>query len=321
MTAVQLLIVALAGVAVAGVLGAFMIAYRRSGAAPGQPRRPGRSWRSTVPRETRKADRSALPSPVVAAGPPAPDGGGPAPAEADEAPPEAEAAEEPDGEEGEEPAAVPAAAAAMQTVDVMRVEELSPQEAGVNRRQFFTRALGITFGAFMGLNGVAYLGFLWPRLSGGFGSDIDVGAVADIQAEVIQSDGSILPKFVPEARAYIVPFAEADLSRSQFGGLPVAVGGLSALFQRCVHLGCRVPWCETSQGFECPCHGSKYNYAGEYEAGPAPRNLDRFEVAEENGRMIVKTGTIFQTARAVAKTVPYPQGPSCIALTTTDEEA
>lgn len=315
MTAVQLLIVALAGVAVAGVLGAFMIAYRRSGDAPGQPRRTPRPRGPAVPRETRKADRSALPSPVVVAAPPAPAEAGPA--EPDGAAPEAqageeEAAEEPDGEEA-------AAAAAMQTVDVMRVEELSPQEAGVNRRQFFTRALGITFGAFMGLNGVAYLGFLWPRLSGGFGSDIDVGAVADIQAEVIQSDGSILPKFVPEARAYIVPFAEADLTRSQFGGLPVVVGGLSALFQRCVHLGCRVPWCETSQGFECPCHGSKYNYAGEYEAGPAPRNLDRFEVAEENGRMIVKTGTIFQTARAVAKTVSYPQGPSCIALTTAEE--
>ena len=313
MTAAQLLIVALAGAAVAGVLGAFMIAYRRSGAPPGPPR-PRRSWKSAVPRETRKADRSGLPSPVSAAGPPAPAAAGPA-AEEEAVPPEAAgAAEEPAVEEE-------AAAAAVRTVEVMRVEELSPQEAGVNRRQFFTRALGITFGAFMGLNGVAYLGFLWPRLSGGFGSDIDVGAVSDIQAEVIQSDGSILPKFVPEARAYIVPFSEADLSRSQFGGLPVAVGGLSALFQRCVHLGCRVPWCETSQGFECPCHGSKYNYAGEYEAGPAPRNLDRFEVTEENGRMIVKTGTIFQTARAVAKTVAYPQGPSCIALTTDAEEA
>ena len=314
MTAAQLLIAALAGAAVAGVLGAFMIAYRRSGAPPGTTR-PRRSWKSAVPRETRKADRSALPSPVSVVSPPAPAEAGQAAGEAAPPPEAAGAAEEP---AGEEEAAAPAA---VRTVEVMRVEELSPQEAGVNRRQFFTRALGITFGAFMGLNGVAYLGFLWPRLSGGFGSDIDVGAVSDIQAEVIQSDGSILPKFVPEARAYIVPFSEADLSRSQFGGLPVVVGGLSALFQRCVHLGCRVPWCETSQGFECPCHGSKYNYAGEYEAGPAPRNLDRFEVTEENGRMVVKTGTIFQTARAVAKTVAYPQGPSCIALTTADEEA
>ena len=228
MTAAQLLIAALAGAAVAGVLGAFMIAYRRSGAPPGTPR-PRRSWKSAVPRETRKADRSALPSPVSVASPPAPPEAGQAAGEAAPPPEAAGAAEEPAGEE---------APAAVRTVEVMRVEELSPQEAGVNRRQFFTRALGITFGAFMGLNGVAYLGFLWPRLSGGFGSDIDVGAVSDIQAEVIQSDGSILPKFVPEARAYIVPFSEADLSRSQFGGLPVVVGGLSALFQRCVHLGC-----------------------------------------------------------------------------------
>ena len=306
MTALQLLIVAISGVVVVGVLGAFVIAYRRSAAPP----RPTRSWRSAVSRETRRADRSAVPSPVVVS----------RPAPADEVPPvEAAPGELPDSAPG--PPEAEAAPVAMQAVEVMRVEELSPQEAGVNRRQFFTRALGITFGAFLGLNGISYLAFLWPRLSGGFGSDIDVGAVTDVQAEVVLNDGSVLPKFVPAARAYIVPFAESDMSRSQFDGMPVVVGGLSALFQRCVHLGCRVPWCETSQGFECPCHGSKYNYAGEYQAGPAPRNLDRFEVFEENGRLIVKTGTIFQTARAIAKTVQYPQGPSCIALTTTDEEA
>ena len=296
MTPLQLLIVALSGVVVVGVLGAFVIAYRRSDAPP----KSSRSWRSAVSRETRKADRSAMPSPVVARRResaieiPAVEAAPPAPPAGKEARP-----------------AVAVAPAAVKTVEVMRVEELSPQEAGVNRRQFFTRALGVTFGAFLGLNGIAYLAFLWPRLSGGFGSDIDVGALADLQAEVILNDGSILPKFVPGARAYIVPFAESDMFRSQFEGFPVVVGGLTALFQRCVHLGCRVPWCDTSQGFECPCHGSKYNFVGEYQAGPAPRNLDRFEVFEANGRMIVKTGTIFQTPRAIAKTVQYPQGPTC----------
>ncbi len=43
------------------------------------------------------------------------------------------------------------------------------------------------------------------------------------------------------------------------------------LYQRCVHLGCRVPFCNSSKWFECPCHGSKYNEAGEYQLGPAPR--------------------------------------------------
>ena len=54
--------------------------------------------------------------------------------------------------------------------------------------------------------------------------------------------------------------------------------GIVALYQKCVHLGCKVPWCETSQWFECPCHGSKYNRVGEKQGGPAPRGLDRFVV-------------------------------------------
>jgi cytochrome b6-f complex iron-sulfur subunit len=303
MTTVQLLIVALSAIVLVGVLGAFVIAYRRSES----PGRPARSWRSGLSRETRKADRSALAAPVVAP---------PAEAVTDPAV-EVEATGAATAEEDEGGSEEPVAA--MQAVEVMRVEELSPQEAGVNRRQFFTRALGATFGAFVGLNGISYLAFLWPRLSGGFGSDIDVGAIADLQTEVVLNDGSILPKFVPEARAYIVPFAESDISRSQFEGSGVVAGGLTALFQRCVHLGCRVPWCDASQGFECPCHGSKYNYVGEYEAGPAPRNLDRFAVEDQNGRLIVKTGTIIQSARAIAKTVQYPQGPSCIALNSPSE--
>lgn len=298
MTTFQILALAVAAVAVAGVLGAFMIAYRRTAGDPSRPRR-----RARVSRETRRADASRLEEPVVVQAP-AEEPGEPGPA-----------GEEPEEEE----APAPEPETALAAVEVMAVEELSPEEAGVNRRQFFTRALGVTFGAFLGLNGIAYLAFLWPRLSGGFGSDIDVGDLTELRAEVFSSDGSIIPKFVPEARAYIVPFAETDVSRSQFEGLPVVVGGLTALFQRCVHLGCRVPWCETSQGFECPCHGSKYNFAGEYEAGPAPRNLDRFALEEQEGRLIVKTGTILQTSRAIAKTVRYPQGPSCIALDAGEE--
>ena len=298
MTSTQILIVALSAVTVAGVLGAFAIVFRRSSDA-------GDEWRSGVQREARKADKSELVSAVVV--------GRTDQSSAEDIVPDAV------DESGSDDAPEPAEPASVQVVDVVRVEELSPEEAGVSRRQFFTRALGITFGAFLGLNALAYLAFLWPRLSGGFGSDIDVGAVADIRGEVILSDGSVLPKFVPEARAYIIPFDEADLSRSQFGDLGVVSSGLTALFQRCVHLGCRVPWCESSQGFECPCHGSKYNFLGEYQAGPAPRNLDRFAVEEVDGRLIVKTGTILQTARATAKTVKYPQGPSCIALNAGDE--
>ncbi len=95
--------------------------------------------------------------------------------------------------------------------------------------------------------------------------------------------------------------------------MPVVAGGMMALWQRCVHLGCRVPECESSQGFECPCHGSKYNFHGEYEDGPAPRNLDRFVVSlNDANELIIDTGTVIETARSSVKTVEYPQGPSCI---------
>jgi cytochrome b6-f complex iron-sulfur subunit len=74
-----------------------------------------------------------------------------------------------------------------------------------------------------------------------------------------------------------------------------------------------VPWCASSTGFECPCHGSKYNAHGEYEDGPAPRNLDRFVVSvNDDGELIIDTGQVVQTARASQKTVSYPQGSSCI---------
>jgi cytochrome b6-f complex iron-sulfur subunit len=206
---------------------------------------------------------------------------------------------------------VEAATTVVTVLETQRVVEVTPEESGVTRRQFFNRALSATFFAFLGMQGVYYLAFFWPKLSGGFGSDVDAGEIGEIQTAVFASDGSILPLFVPEAKAYIVPAPSSSVSE-QFEGKSVATDNLMALFQRCVHLGCRVPWCGPSQGFECPCHGSKYNSVGQYFAGPAPRNLDRFVVENQNNRLIIRTGQVVETSRAPTLTVSYPQGPSCI---------
>ena len=72
----------------------------------------------------------------------------------------------------------------------------------------------------------------------------------------------------------------------------VTTDGIMPLYQRCVHLGCRVPFCASSQWFECPCHGSKYNFAGEYQLGPAPRGMDRFEVTVTDGAYVIDTSQI-----------------------------
>lgn len=273
--------------AILGAIGAFTIAFRRSRAERPDPT-------AGVSAETRRADRSlegvrVEPIAVV---------------EPEPEPVEEVVVEEPAAETER----VPAGVAVVQT---QRVVEVTPEESGVSRRQFFNRAIFTTFGAFLAFQGLGYLAFFWPKLTGGFGSDVDAGAVEDLAAATQNPDGTIGPVFVPEARAYVVP-APVSLS-NQFEGREVAAGGLMALFQRCVHLGCRVPWCASSIGFECPCHGSKYNSVGEYFAGPAPRNLDRFVVEIRNGdRFIIRTGDIIQTPRAPTPSVAYPQGPSCI---------
>jgi cytochrome b6-f complex iron-sulfur subunit len=281
-TTETLLLVGVAAVALLGAVGAFAIAWRRSTGAP--------NWRSALSRETLRADKSvdrvAVPTPTETE-----------PLEVEE--PVAEAVEE----EG----------LAVTVAQEQRVVEVSPEEAGVSRRQFFNRAISATFFSFLGVLGIEILAFMWPKLKGGFGADIDAGAVADLLVATRTSTGGVVPAFIPEARAYVVPTDEANLS-DQFEGRGVAAGGLMALYQRCVHLGCRVPWCATSQGFECPCHGSKYDAIGEYFGGPAPRNLDRFEVEVIDDQFIIHTGSIVQTPRAPVRSVPYPQGPSCISL-------
>lgn len=284
MTPQQWLMIGVAVVALAAAVGAFAIAAKRSGV----------DWRKGVSGETRSADRSTgveLP---------------PVPLASDET-------------ADEEPAVLPIGpaerqpepAATVHVAEEQRLVEVSAEEAGVSRRQFFNRALGVTFGTYSALLGVSFLAFAWPRLSGGFGADVNAGNVQELLTRAINPDGSVTPVFVPEARAYVVPSPQA-LS-DQFDGKSVAADGVMALWQKCVHLGCRVPWCSTSQGFECPCHGSKYNGVGEYNAGPAPRNLDRFIVeVNDGGELIIKTGTVIETPRAFQPSVSYPQGPSCL---------
>lgn len=56
--------------------------------------------------------------------------------------------------------------------------------------------------------------------------------------------------------------------------------GVKAVSAVCTHLGCILD--KTSDGFECPCHGSCYNLTGEVLSGPAPRNLTWYRVGRRS---------------------------------------
>lgn len=89
-------------------------------------------------------------------------------------------------------------------------------------------------------------------------------------------------------------FAEGTATYVGAGRLYVtrARGRLFALAQQCPHLGCRVPFCEGSGRFACPCHGSAFDVAGEWLSGPSPRGMDRYAVREANGQVVVDLRTL-----------------------------
>lgn len=130
---------------------------------------------------------------------------------------------------------------------------------------------------------------LAPRSSGAFGGIVDAGPAADFP------EGTV--RYFLNGRFYITSYE----------------GSVYALYQKCTHLGCRVPFCDTSKMFECPCHGSVFNVKGEYIAGPAPRGLDRFPVTLDGGEVLVDTGELIEGPPKGELTGPAePAGPSCV---------
>jgi len=182
----------------------------------------------------------------------------------------------------------------------------------VSRRDFFRRSLLASLGLFAAQFGAASLAFLWPTLREGFGAVINLGISAEEILNTIQDDRQ--PYYYGAGRFYLVAYDASQDQEGMYEGL--VDGGLMALYQKCVHLGCRVPFCEQSQWFECPCHGSKYNRAGEYRDGPAPRGLDRFAVRIEDGIVTVDTSSIIEgPARGEVTIQPDPEGAFCINIT------
>lgn len=190
------------------------------------------------------------------------------------------------------------------------------EQLGVSRRQFFNRAL-LTVVAIGGLApfGAALLAFLWPFSSGGFGGKVVVGKVGDILAKI---SAEKTPFYSAEARTYLIPYPADALPNAKDKYDPIVYAGMEkglvALYQKCVHLGCRVPWCGSAQWFECPCHGSKYNKVGEKRDGPAPRGLDHWPMEFSGDTVIVNTGgtPIQGPPIGTDSTGQKPEGAHCV---------
>jgi cytochrome b6-f complex iron-sulfur subunit len=214
--------------------------------------------------------------------------------------------------------------AAVRSTSVVKAApvELAPwvapdEEAlGVSRRMFFNRATVTLFTVSLGAFGASVVGFLWKGAEGGFGSKINAGKIDDVIQLIRQNKGFL---YLSEARAWVTEYPKDALGKGQAvysGQAPVFTGmqaGIVALYQKCPHLGCRVPECKSSQWFECPCHGSQYNRVGEKKGGPAPRGMDRFGVAITNGVLTIDTGAVFAgPSIGINTTGQEAEGPHCV---------
>lgn len=179
--------------------------------------------------------------------------------------------------------------------------------ASLSRRRLLRLAVWTSLGATAVAAGGALVTSLWPRGVSGFGGPVT------IPAERIPKPGAP-PLKVIDGRFWLVnlPPGEGRLA----GDATAAPGGLLALWTRCPHLGCSVPWNadhvapkddERRKGwFLCPCHGSTYSRAGVRIFGPAERSMDTMRIDIALDSITVQTGEITKGANDnTSRAVPW----------------
>jgi cytochrome b6-f complex iron-sulfur subunit len=184
-----------------------------------------------------------------------------------------------------------------QTLKALRRE----QPRGLSRRQLLRNAIGTGISLWVLEMLAGLVGFLWPNVASGLGGKIRLGTfseIRDLNPEVPFERG--FPAYFQSARTYAVlidtarEFTVGADSVGDGSGIngPSTETNVRTLYQRCPHLGCKPNFCDGSEWFECPCHGSRYDRLGikVAELGPAPRSMDRWAVeVDSDGVLYVDT--------------------------------
>ena len=173
-----------------------------------------------------------------------------------------------------------------------RIEVARQAEARKIARRSFLRVsvfAGLTLG--VGTLAASFLGFFNRRKPVGFG-----GIVTVAKARIPNAGTD--PARISEGKFWLSNLQGAQGDVLGVGG----TGGLMALYWKCPHLGCTVPWNPSFDGatvnfpgitgwFRCPCHGSTYTKAGVRVYGPAPRSMDTMAITVDGaGNVTVNTG-------------------------------
>ena len=153
----------------------------------------------------------------------------------------------------------------------------------LSRREFLGVGLAASLVALFGQAGVALFDFFKPRIEPGlFGGIVIAGQVDEFEPGTVSH--------VLGGRCYITRLED---------------GGFLALWHRCTHLGCTIPWREGEGQFNCPCHSSIFDPVGEVLSGPAPRPMDLFPIEIIEDEILVNTGDPIQRQSFEQSQVTY----------------
>lgn len=158
-------------------------------------------------------------------------------------------------------------------------------KSGINRRELLKKVWWASLGLLFLEMASALVVSLQPKAkAGAFGSKISAGTIYEIKN---MPAGTI--KYYDSGRFYLARLED----------------GVLAIYRKCTHLGCVVPWIPEEKSednlpgtgrFNCPCHASIFDRYGIVHAGPAPRPLDLFKVTLEGNQVFVDTGIPVQRA-------------------------
>lgn len=90
------------------------------------------------------------------------------------------------------------------------------------------------------------------------------------------------------ARAQLDGIQPCESRQLELGGQPVAVyrnaeGALHVVSGKCTHMGCALKWNGAETSWDCECHGSRFDPAGQVLEGPALAPLPRLDLGAQPG--------------------------------------
>jgi len=156
-----------------------------------------------------------------------------------------------------------------------------------SRRDFFSRAGWAGVVACLGVAGIGFIRYMFPRVLFEPTPRFDAGGPENYVP------GMVDERWKQSQRVWIV--RQPD-------------GGFYALLAICTHLGCTPNWFGAEDKFKCPCHGSGFRPDGTNFEGPAPRPLDRVKITlSPEGHLLVDKSVIYRMLASLAPKEQHPE--------------